>query len=133
MKPNNVGPALQSRRSMDDPIDGRGETTLDLLTRARAGDRHALDRLVGRFLPSLERWARGRLPRWARDLADTSDIVQETLSRSFEKIEGFEYRGEGALQAYLRQAVMNRVRDEIRKATVRKVEPGLPENLEDRS
>ena len=29
---------------------------------------------------------------------------------------GFEHRGEGALQAYLRQAVMNRIRDEFRRS-----------------
>lgn len=116
---------------MPDPVDARDERTLDLLTRARAGDREAVDRLIGRFLPSLDRWARGRMPQWARDLADTSDIVQETLVRTFQRIEAFDHRGEGALQAYLRQAVMNRIRDEIRKATVRKVEPGIPDEVED--
>lgn len=72
--------------------------------------------MFARYLPSLRRWASGRLPRWARDLADTPDLVQETLLQTFKKIEGFEHRGEGALQAYLRQAVMNRIRDELRKA-----------------
>jgi RNA polymerase sigma factor (sigma-70 family) len=57
----------------------------------------------------------GRLPRWARDLADTDDLVQDTLLRTFTKIEDFEVRGPGALQAYLRQAVLNRVRDELRR------------------
>jgi RNA polymerase sigma-70 factor (ECF subfamily) len=52
-------------------------------------------------------------------LADTPDLVQETLLGTFKKIEGFEHRGEGALQAYLRQAVMNRIRDELRKASHR--------------
>jgi RNA polymerase sigma-70 factor (ECF subfamily) len=115
---------------MTNPVDGPGENTLDLLNRARAGDRRAVDRLISRFLPSLEGWASGRMPRWARDLADTSDIVQETLVRTFQRIETFHHRGEGALQAYLRQAVMNRIRDEIRKAGVRKVAPGLPDDLQ---
>ena len=32
-----------------------------------------------------------------------------------QRLEHFEVRGPGALQAYLRQAVLNRVRDELRK------------------
>lgn len=63
----------------------------------------------------MQRWARGRLPKWARDAADTQDLVQETLLQTFNRIEGFEPTREGALQAYLRQAVMNRIRDEIRR------------------
>src|SRR5688500_19892281 len=53
------------------------DSTLNLLQRARAGDADALDALIGRFLPRLQRWATGRLPGWARDLADTHDLVQE--------------------------------------------------------
>lgn len=92
------------------------QSTLSLLTRARAGDQDALDDLFARYIPSLRRWASGRLPRWARDLADTPDLVQETVVQVFKKIDRFEHRGEGALQAYLRQAVMNRIRNEIRNA-----------------
>lgn len=92
------------------------DSSLTLLERARAGDRTALDLLVARYLPRLQRWASGRLPRWARDLADTQDVVQETLFQTFQRIEAFDSRGEGALQAYLRQAVLNRIRDELRRA-----------------
>ena len=70
---------------------------------------------MARHVGPLRRWVSGRLPRWARDLADTDDLVQDTLLRTFKKMEGFEARGVGALQAYLRQAVMNRLRDELRR------------------
>jgi RNA polymerase sigma-70 factor (ECF subfamily) len=80
----------------------------------RAGDSSALNRLLDRYLPRLSRWASGRLPQWARDLSDTDDLVQDTLVRSVANLDHFEHRGEGALQAYLRNAVMNRIRDEIR-------------------
>lgn len=99
-----------------EPLDASWESTLSLLARVRAGDQQALEALIGRYLQPLQRWASGRLPHWARDLADTPDLVQETLIQTFKKIEGFEHRGEGALQAYLRQAVFNRIRDELRKA-----------------
>jgi len=90
-----------------------------LLTRARAGDAQALNDLFARYLPLLRRWASGRLPRHVRDIADTPDLVQETLVHVFKKIEGFEHRGEGAFYAYLRQAVMNRIRNEVRNAGYR--------------
>lgn len=70
---------------------------------------------MDRYLPRLSRWASGRLPQWARDMSDTDDIVQDTLTRSVANLDHFEARGEGALQAYLRGAVMNRIRDEIRR------------------
>jgi RNA polymerase sigma-70 factor (ECF subfamily) len=94
-------------------------STLDLLQRARQGDRDALNDLFERYLPPLRRWARGRLPRWTRDLRDTDDLVQETLLQTFARIDAFEPRHEGALQAYLRQAIVNRVRDEVRRVTRR--------------
>jgi len=107
------------------------DSTLTLLTRARAGDAQALDDLFARYLPSLRKWASGRLPRWARDLADTPDVVQEVLLETFKRIEGFEHRGEGALRAYLRQGVMNRIRDELRRAGRRfqrvEFDEGLPD------
>ena len=91
------------------------DSTLALLQRARAGDRSAVERLYSRYFPRLQRWARGRLPLHLRDLADTQDLVQESLIQTFTRLEGFEYRGEGALQAYLRQVLLNRIRAEIRK------------------
>src|SRR5690349_14530494 len=102
-------------RETEDPW----ESTLTLLTRARSGDAHALDDLFGRYLPPLRRWAHGRLPRWAREMTDTQDLVQDALLQTFKKIGGFDCRGEGALQAYLRQAVMNRIRDELRRVARR--------------
>lgn len=92
------------------------DTTYRLLARARGGDRRALDDVFARHIPALRRWARGRLPRWARDLADTHDLVQETVLQTFKNLESFEPRGDGALQAYLRQALMNRIRNEFRRA-----------------
>jgi RNA polymerase sigma-70 factor (ECF subfamily) len=107
------------------------ESTLSLLTRVREGDDAALNDLFARYLPLLRRWAAGRLPRWARDLADTPDLVQDTLLQVFKKIDGFEHRGEGAFQAYLRQAVMNRIRNEIRNAGRRPQRQELDESVVD--
>ncbi len=91
------------------------DATADLLDRARAGDEDALNQLFERHLPLLRQWAHGRLPRWARDIADTTDLVQETILGTLKHLDRFQHRGDGALQAYLRQAVMNRLRNELRK------------------
>jgi RNA polymerase sigma-70 factor, ECF subfamily len=93
------------------------ETTFALILRAKAGDRSALDLLCVRYLPRLRRWAHGRLPAWTRPAIDTEDLVQETLAQVAGRIELFEPRHEGAFQGYLRQALLNRIRDEIRRAS----------------
>ena len=106
------------------------DATLQLLTRLRDGDASALDPLLARYLPELTRWASGRLPHWARHAIDTDDLVQESLIQVFQKLEGFEYRGEGALLAYLRQAVLNRIRNQLRWADRRPRIEELGEHLE---
>src|SRR6185503_3205522 len=95
------------------------DATADLLALARVGDDEALNRLFERHIPLLKRWATGRLPRWARQVADTSDLVQETVIATLRNLPSFEARGEGALQAYLRHALINRVRNEMRRALLR--------------
>ena len=106
------------------------DSTFQLISRARSGDQQALDLLFARHLKPLQRWASGRLPKWARDLADTDDLVQETLLHTFKRLEIFEPRRVGALQAYLRQAILNRVRDELRRKT-RRPEMAELEGVED--
>lgn len=108
-------------------------STTDLLARARHGDDAARNELFARYLPALRRWARGQLPAWTRDLRDTDDIVQDTLVQTLRRLDEFEPRHEGALQAYLRQAVVNRVRDEVRRVSRRPVPGELPEDYEDPS
>jgi RNA polymerase sigma-70 factor (ECF subfamily) len=106
-------------------------SSLTLLSRAQAGDRVALETLVARYLPRLQRWASGRLPSWAREMNDTQDLVQETLFQTFKKIERFEARGDGALYGYLRQAILNRIRDELRRAKRRPATHAIDSGIED--
>jgi len=94
-------------------------STLELLERFKQGDDEAMDLLVERSLPPLKRWARGRLPHWARGTADTQDLVQDAVVRALPRLKAFEARHPGALQAYLRQAITNHIRDEIRRVNTR--------------
>jgi RNA polymerase sigma-70 factor, ECF subfamily len=110
-------PSLADRRVAGVTTPVGADSTFDLVERVKSGDRDALDRLFARYLPALRRWASGRLPRWTRDLMDTDDLVQETVIRAVKRIDAFESRHEGALQAYLRQAIVNRIRDEVRRSS----------------
>jgi RNA polymerase sigma-70 factor (ECF subfamily) len=113
------------------PTPAELTTTIQLLSRAQSGDDAALNALFDRCLPPLRRWARGRLPRYTRDVLDTQDLVQETVIKTLRHLGDFEVRHEGALQAYLREAVVNRIRDEIRKKGRRPVNEALNENQPD--
>lgn len=91
------------------------ETSARLVSRAQRGDRSALNQLYERHLGPLQRWAHGRLPKWARTMADTADLVQEALLNTLRHLHRFEPQGHGALRAYLRRAVDNRINDEFRQ------------------
>jgi RNA polymerase sigma factor (sigma-70 family) len=92
------------------------ESSYALVLRAHDGDLAAQNELCARYLPRLQRWAHGRLPAWARGALDTHDLVQDTFIQVLKRIGEFEPRHEGAFHGYLRQALLNRVRDEIRRA-----------------
>jgi RNA polymerase sigma-70 factor (ECF subfamily) len=105
------------------------ESSFDLLQRVRDGDSDALSHLLQRYLPAMIRWARGRLPHWARDMSDTQDLVQDTVIQAMKHLDAFRPQRPGALQAYLRQALMNRIRDELRRAARRPPPIELPDTM----
>jgi RNA polymerase sigma factor (sigma-70 family) len=110
-----------------------GEETLVLLARVRNGDSVALELLAARLLPRLRRWAAGRLPAWARDLAETEDLVQETVVNVLAHLNDFEPKHEASLTVYLREALANRIRNEIRRATRHPPADGLENAVDARS
>ena len=87
-----------------------------LLERARRGSRSAIDTLFTRYRSWLRRRSRGRLPPWARDGIDTSDVVHDALHQTFARLESFESKHARALQGYLLRAVENRINDQLRRA-----------------
>jgi RNA polymerase sigma-70 factor, ECF subfamily len=91
------------------------EPTMELVLSARLGNRMALEALLERCLPPVKRWAHGKLPAHARGSLDTGDLVQEAAMHVLARLDKFEPRHVGAMQAYLRMSVVNRIRDEIRR------------------
>jgi RNA polymerase sigma factor (sigma-70 family) len=110
-----------------------GCSTVDLLARARDGNDAAFDIVFERCVRGLRRFAAGRLPTQCRGMNDTEDLVQDTVIRALHHLDGFEFRHEGALLAYLRQSLLNRIVDEVRKASRRPLAVTLGEEHEDRA
>ncbi len=110
-----------SRRTGSRGLKAGGEAaagpdqTIELLRRARDGDRSAQDALFARITPPLQRWAHGRLPGWARGMVSTTDLVQEALVSTYRAIERHSGDDDFAVHAYLRTALKSRLVDELRK------------------
>jgi RNA polymerase sigma-70 factor (ECF subfamily) len=93
--------------------------SVELLARLKKDrDGAARDELMRRYWPRLERWAHGRLPARARDLHETSDLIQEAMLASLGRLDDFEPQHAGALTAYLRTAILNRIRTLAARATI---------------
>lgn len=106
-------------------------STRTLIDRARRGDSRAWDHVFGRVIGRLRRWAHGRLPRRIRGAHETHDVVQEAALGVWKRLEHLDFQKAGDLEAYVRQAVINRIRDEARRSRLRPallaVDPQLPD------
>ncbi len=117
-----------TRQNPDRPGPDGPDSEQRLLERVRRGSRSALGALLTRHSSWLRGWARGRLPAWARDGLDTSDIVQDALHRTLERLSSLRSAHAKALRVYLRRAVQNRIGDQLRRAMLRRsvVPPSEP-------
>lgn len=87
------------------------ETPISLLERLRLNDAGAWQRLVDLYTPLLQHWAR----RSRLQDADADDLVQEVLRVLIKELPHFEHRGRpGAFRKWLRQTLVNRLKDFIR-------------------
>lgn len=105
------------------------ETTASLLIDVRQGEPQAIERLVRRYQEILQRWAHGQIPRKARGLVDTGDVVQSTLVRALDRVRSFTPCRAGAFLAYLRRILWNQIRDQARRGERQPETQGLSEEL----
>src|SRR5262245_55062760 len=87
------------------------DLTLQLVRRAQAGDRAALDPLFARYYDRVRRIARVRLGQGLRQRMDSIDIVQETFIAALGAFDRFEVRDESSLLQWLSVLLENRIRD----------------------
>src|SRR5262245_33424753 len=87
------------------------DSSVELLLRAKAGDNDALNGLLSRYLPRLQRWARRRLPWGLRTMLETADLVQDAVINTLPHLESLEIRSDRAFEFYLKRAIKNRVID----------------------
>ena len=107
----------------------KGDSSVDLLVKSQPGDNDALNQLLARYLPRLQRWASGRLPWGLRSMLDTADLVQDAVINALPHIKRLEVRNERALQFYLQKAVKNRVIDLHKRGSRRPQREEIPDDL----
>ncbi len=118
--------------SADTPDPEQTNASRELLRRAQGGDTQALGRLFGKYMPGLRQLAHRRVPLWARSAVDTGDLVQDTMLQAFRRLKFFRPKGDGALLFYLRRSLLNRIRDEFRRAKRRPTPVEVDEDTRDR-
>jgi RNA polymerase sigma-70 factor, ECF subfamily len=120
VQPTEAPPRLTSQngaygRSYERLSDG------ELVRRATSGDRRALDVLVIRHSPRVNRLASQLIG----DLEEARDAAQESLVKLCTRLR--QYRGEAQFGTWLHRLVVNTCRDRLARQRVRRAEP-LPDD-----
>lgn len=105
---------MQIRRDMQEPDDSQ-ESTRSLVQRGRGGDHSAWETVFARITSRLRSWAHRRMPRATRGQDQTRDVVQDATLGVWRHVDRLDLRNPGDLEAYLREAVINRIRDRARR------------------
>jgi RNA polymerase sigma-70 factor (ECF subfamily) len=95
----------------------RSMSDLDLVMKANSGDRQALDALVERHAPRVQRLA----AQLVVDLEDARDAAQESLVKLCTRLRQF--RGEAQFGTWLHRLVVNTCRDLAARQRLRRTEP----------
>jgi RNA polymerase sigma-70 factor, ECF subfamily len=95
-------------------------TDIDLVIRARSGDKRALEALVERHAPKVNRLA----AQLFEDLEEARDAAQESLVKLCTRLRQF--RGDAQFTTWLHRLVVNTCRDRMAWQRVRRAEP-LPD------
>ena len=113
-------PFVPSREPSGEVVSRDSSPHRRLLEKIDPDGHVTIDALFGRYRAWLRAWARGRLPAGLRGAVDTSDLIQNALQRTVGQLGRFEPRHADALRVYLRRAVENQIRDELRRAVRRR-------------
>jgi len=119
-------PAAPVRQTEQERLPGRPQaywklSDVDLVTKAKNGDRRALEALVERYAPRVHRIA-GQL---VGDFEEARDAAQESLVKLCTRLRQF--RGEAQFATWLHRLVVNTCRDRLARQRVRQAEPLVAE------
>lgn len=101
---------LRAMRATRLPGDTPADDEIDLVRKARDGDRRAFDRLVELNLPQV--WA--TVWRVLRHREDTEDVVQEVFVTAHRALSGF--RGDAKLSTWLHRIAVTRALNHVERA-----------------
>lgn len=121
MQPLDVQPRLYERNGHDRRLYERLSDT-ELVRKATSGDGRALDVLVERHTPRVNRLA----AQIVGDLEEARDAAQESLVKLCTRLRQF--RGEAQFSTWLHRLVVNTCRDRIAFQRVRRTEPLVEED-----
>ena len=85
--------------------------SLDIVARIQDGDDEAWAELYRRYHDQLLFTVRMRLGAGLRAVLQSEDVFQSVAVDAFEALQRFEYRGPGSLERFLKQMVLNKIRD----------------------
>jgi RNA polymerase sigma-70 factor (ECF subfamily) len=99
-------------------VTAAGRPEAEVISRARAGDKQALNVLLAQLAPSLREYARGQLRPSLRGRMDPSDVVQTALLEAARDFRAFSGSTLAELRAWMRGILRRNVLDDV-KAQVR--------------
>lgn len=98
------------------------DESLELIRRARGGDREALQEVLVRYRERLLARVRLMMGERARLVADSGDFLQEALVRVFERFDGANIADEKHFLRWLTSIARNKIRDSVRRPRERALE-----------
>lgn len=113
----------------------------ELFEDASRGDLTAVEELLGRHLPGLVAFVRGRWDGLPADRESASDLVQSVCRDVLERLdeERLEYRGEAEFRAWLHEAALFKIKDRHKfwraerrdaRRDAAEGEPGVPHSVD---
>lgn len=110
----------------DSESNPRAQITDDLYLEARNGNEEAWNLLFARLRPWLKKMLHGRMPRALRGVAETSDLVQDTLLSLCKALRSTSLQGEAAVRRFAARVALNRATDALRHGKVQPQRASIP-------
>ena len=113
--------------------NGMSESSLPLVTRAKAQNREAIEVLLVRHLPGLRSWLQLRMGAKLRSKETPDDLVQSVCREALGDLSGFEWRGEAAFRHWLYVKAQRKLVDKARYVDADKRTPDREKAIDARS